>query len=273
LKIVALLIAGGCLLGCAGEPEAVTSDGPIGMAAVLSQNAAFGFETSQTEHFRIHSQPGTYASEDPVRVQTDLEESYERCIGILDAGEFGPRIDAFYLRSREEMARAAGVTWSGLGVPEANAFLRVRDGADSTSDRHELMHVLSHNLWGPPNERTKIGWMSEVLAMHAGGPIRSYPIHEMAADLARQGKLIPLAPLIAGFDTYDEWTAYTQAGSFAGYVIERYGTTKLRELWHRGPERMATVFGKDIAEMDAEWTAYLRESYPDPQVNWSLLEE
>ena len=55
----------------------------------------------------------------------------------------------------------------------------------------------------------------------------------------------------------DEKTAYILAGSFVGFVIERYGLASFRSLY--GTENYAQVYGKSLGTLEHEWRVDLRE--------------
>lgn len=55
----------------------------------------------------------------------------------------------------------------------------------------------------------------------------------------------------------DEKTAYILAGSFVGFVIERYGLASFRSLYET--ENYAQVYGKSLGTLEQEWRVGLRE--------------
>lgn len=55
----------------------------------------------------------------------------------------------------------------------------------------------------------------------------------------------------------DEKIAYVIAGSFVGFLIERYGLPQFRSLYET--ESYATAYGKPFADLEREWRSTLRE--------------
>src|SRR5262249_24494634 len=55
----------------------------------------------------------------------------------------------------------------------------------------------------------------------------------------------------------DEKTAYILAGSFVGFVIERYGLASFRCLYET--ENYAQVYGKSLGMLEQEWRVGLQE--------------
>jgi hypothetical protein len=56
----------------------------------------------------------------------------------------------------------------------------------------------------------------------------------------------------------EEKTAYILAGSFVGFVIERYGLASFRSLYETG--NYEQVYGKALGTLDKEWRANLQEN-------------
>jgi hypothetical protein len=268
-------------LGCNRTPEASvmknTSDRqpnyPMGLAYVVLRDTAFSWRTRETDHFRIHFQSGSYASDHIDQFVRDAEEARANGLRVLGATEFEPRIDVFHLKSRDQMKRITDYPVRGWTDPVARTVLLVRSSPANQGDRHEIAHVLSHNLWGHSDDWNTTGWMSEALATYAGGPCSGYSIDEIVAYVDRQGELIPLDSLAPRFRAYDDLLAYLQAGSFFGYLRETYGVARVRALWEQGFDHFERILGKSPSAVDAEWRKHLRSSYPEPKVDWAPLKK
>lgn len=259
--------------GCRREPEVVSPDYPMGLAAVVLRDTAFTWQTRQTDHFRIHYQVHSYAADHIDQFVQDAEQAQANGLKVLGVKTFAPRIDVFHLKSREQMKHVTDYGVRGWTDPTARTVLLVRSSASNQGERHETAHVLSHNLWGHSQDWLTTGWMSEALATYAGGPCSGYAIDEIVAYLDRQGDLIPLDSLAPQFRTYNDLVAYLQAGSFFGHVREKYGLPQVRALWDQGFDRFQAILSKTPAAVDAEWRAHLRELYPEPKVDWAPLKK
>jgi hypothetical protein len=272
---VLLLIA----MGCDRTPEGSVakqvadprSNGPMGLAYVVLRDTAFTWQTKETDHFRIHFQTGSYAADHMDQFVKDAEEARASGLRILGATDFEPRIDVFHLESRDQMKRITDHPVRGWTDPVAKTVLLVRKSAANQGERHEIGHVLSHNLWGHSHDWGTTGWMSEALATYAGGPCSGYEIDEIVAYLDRRGELIHLDSLAPNFRTFNDLVAYLQAGSFFGYVRETYGLARVRALWEQGFNKFENIFEKSPSVVDAEWRKFLRTSYPEPKVDWAPL--
>jgi hypothetical protein len=53
----------------------------------------------------------------------------------------------------------------------------------------------------------------------------------------------------------NEQTAYIFAGSFVGFLIEKYGLPEFRKLYESG--RYESAYGKSLGELEKEWRAVL----------------
>jgi hypothetical protein len=54
----------------------------------------------------------------------------------------------------------------------------------------------------------------------------------------------------------DEMTAYILAGSFVGFLIERYELARFRQLYET--ESYESVYGKSFQELEQEWREQLQ---------------
>ena len=246
---------------------------PMGLAYVVLRDTAFTWQTREADHFRIHFQSGSSAADHIDQFVGDAEQARANGLRVLGATEFEPRIDVFHLKSKDQMKRITDYAVGGWTDPVARTVLLVRGSASNQGERHEIAHVLSHNLWGHSYDWGTTGWMSEALATYAGGPCSGYSIDEIAAYLDRHAELIPLDSLAPKFRTYNDLIAYLQAGSFFGYLRETYGLAKVRTLWEGGFEQFATILKKSPSAVDADWRKYLKASYPEPKVDWASLKK
>jgi hypothetical protein len=252
--------------------EGLYRDHPMGLAETVLRDTAFTWQTRQTDHLRVHFQPGSDAARHMDQLVKDAEQGRENALRVLGEKSFGPRIDVFHLTSREQMKRITDYPVRGWTDPVSRTALLVRTSGSNQGERHEIAHVLSHNLWGHSRDWLTTGWMSEGLATYAGGPCSGHPIDQIVAYLDRGGQLIPLESLARKFRSYDDLMTYLQAGSFVGYIRGRYGLPALRALWEEGFDRLPAILGKDAGTVDAQWRTQLRKSYPDPKVDWAPIQ-
>lgn len=80
------------------------------------------------------------------------------------------RAHLFLVRDREDVRQLVGQPAGGWTEPDANAVLAAVSDAVSPPLRHELGHLYSHRLWGPPHA----AWLSEGVAAFAVGHCAGY---------------------------------------------------------------------------------------------------
>jgi len=130
-------------------------------------------------------------------------------------------------------------------------------------DPHEVSHAVSHHLGEPP------AFFDEGLATVYGWEwdTADSDVHTRALGLLRQGRLPPIRSILTNWDfrLYKSYPAYTAAGSFMKYLLDRYGPEGLRTLFtldkfSRRTEIEAafeTAYGRSIYEVEREWKAEL----------------
>jgi hypothetical protein len=137
---------------------------------------------------------------------------------------------------------------------------------------HEGTHALAQDILQPKeNGGGPDGVLVEGLAVWAsGGHYRLEPIDDWAAVIAGSDSYLPLPELRAGpFYEFQHETSYIEAASFTGYLIDRYGLDKHKELYGRATGNavedqslLRDLFGKSYDELDADWLAYLGSLQP-----------
>lgn len=165
--------------------------------------------------------------------------------------------------SRSLLRGTVGLSYGNLAAPwRAEAVIQASRAGRSPTLRHELVHLLAA-AWTPsplgvPLDPTRTEGLATALEkrLDSGAPYQ----RPHAAALAA-GKL----PAIASFiGTRRFWlggqsvrNAYDLAGSFVGFLLERFGTTPVRR-WYSGA-RIEEAFGLDLGDLDAAWRSRLAE--------------
>jgi len=136
---------------------------------------------------------------------------------------------------------------------------------------HELTHAAL--VQQPPNN-----WLSEGLAVYYGNdwdyPWED-PLEVQARRLLERNQLVPLSQLVHTptylilFPNFDQVGAviYPQAGALVKFLMTEYPLAKFRELFARadlenGAQVLEELYGKPLAELEAEWKAWLRATAP-----------
>jgi hypothetical protein len=214
-------------------------------------------------HLHVHAPLASRASYQAPALAAAAESARANNLRLLGAADYAPRLEVLVVESREAMRPFLNSTPGGWAETAQSAVLVVAGDSARAPLRHELMHVLSWQLWGPPSGH----WISEGLAMHAVGRCHGRELHAMAASLAAEGRLVPLAELPRRFDVAGDHGAamYVQAGSFVRHVVESYGIDRLRAFWPLGMRSAPRTLGVDLATLERDWRARLAaEPSPTP---------
>jgi len=268
-SIVAALIVLTACCGVVNAQNAVAA-GPIGLAKSILADKAFTFRTVTTPHFRFHIEPGSLAEKNLVALQGQAEKARTNALMILREKDFPPVVDLFYLRTRDEMREVMGAGVKGFTDYRSRTIVLVYNASVKAYHNHEMMHVVSMNLWGYPADSNQC--FLEGIAVFADNPCLSYPIHEIAAYLQHEKMLIPFDTLFRNFRNQQDMLSYMQAGSIVQYILETYGRDKFKELWTKGLGSINRILGESLSDLEKNYHKFLIRRYPVvPHVPWDML--
>jgi hypothetical protein len=258
------------ILSCGGRNAEVAP--PAGLAKQVLADSSYTWIAVRTPHFRFYYEANTYAAQHFAELRQGAEEARLHALEILGEKNYAPVIDLFYLDSREKMIPALGSQPAGWSEHQSNTVLLACNENLRAFHRHEIMHVLSMNLWKLPPLLES--WLLEGLAVYADAPCAGYSLHEIAAHLQRENKLISLYSLVLRFHKQEDLRAYMQSGSFVQFLFETYGREKFRRLWERGVTHLPEITGKGYRETEMEWREFLKKFVPaHSDVDWDTLIE
>ncbi len=242
----------------------------MGLAKQTLEDSSYTWIVVKTPHFRFYYEADTYAARHFAELCQGAEEARLHALKLLGEKNYAPMIDLFYLDSREKMIPALGTQPAGWSEHQSNTVLLACNENIRPFHRHEIMHVLSMNLWKLPPLLE--AWLLEGLAVYADAPCAGYSLHEIAAHLQREKKLASLHSLVFRFHKQSDLRAYMQSGSFVQFLYENYGREKFRRLWEHGVTHLPEITGKTYHETEMEWRAFLKRVEPAPAaVDWEAL--
>ena len=257
--------------GPAGPPVR-RNDELAGMAQAALSNPDFVWKSIEGDGCRIHYQPDSFAARHVIMLLRSAERSMEEGLEFLEEGEYGRRIQVFYVNSREEMKKLTGMGSTGYADSESNSVYLVCKDDWRSFDQHEITHILSLNIWGNPHE--PVEWIREGLAVYVDGRCGQYTINDLVGYLLAEDEFPSLKTVIFSFREQNDLIAYLQCGSVIGYVCETYGVEALRKLWDEGAENIESVLGVTLEELEAHWRKHVPESYPGKaEVDWKAIED
>jgi len=248
---------------------------PVGLAAYTLKMPGFDWITKSTRHFRLHYLPGSAAERDLDALASQNEAFIARHLAMLEVEQYDRVIDLFYFDSRDQIKEIVTRPFRALADAESMTVLAVRSDDDVGRDAHEIMHVVSFDLWGGWDRKLELAWLGEGLATHADEPCNGYEMSELAAHiLLNTQDGVALESLVKEFRQHPEMIGYMLMASFVEFVIEKYGLVHLRSLWNEGYEGLEKVLGKNVVEIEKEWHEYISSTYPNPEVpDWPDLKE
>ena len=242
-----------CIFSCGGRSAEVAP--PVGLAKQVLEDSSYTWVAVKTPHFRFYYEADTYAAQHFAELRQGAEEARLQALKLLGEKNYAPVIDLFYLDSREKMVPALGTQPLGSSERQSNTVLLVCHEQQRPLHRHEIMHVLSMNLW--PLPPLLEAWLLEGLAVYADAPCSGFSLHEIAAQLQRENKLLPLYNLVYAFYQPQDLRAYMQGGSVVQFLFENWGHEKFRQLWARGVGGLPEITGKSYREFEQEWRVFL----------------
>ena len=128
---------------------------------------------------------------------------------------------------------------------------------------HEVTHIVA--------KHSDNRFFSEGLAVYfqqrfgedRGFPDFGGPLHILVNSYIESKQFIPLSNLQYNNDifravgTHNRKIAYAQAGSFFGFLLEKYGEQKLSTLHNSWSLNYKKVYGKSMKELEAEWKGFI----------------
>jgi hypothetical protein len=245
-------LAASLALATAAAPSAAAAQAAATRLTVrdVLERSGLRWRTRETPHFRLHFQPGSQAERDIDELAADIERARAHDLALLGERDH-PRIDVFYLTTRDQMARFIGARPKALAAPSANYALFVYNRDVRPYHRHEVMHILATRLWGQP--APPADWIGEGLAVFAEGMCLQYPIARVARSMIDGTRRIAVETLIRSFRTEDDLDAYVQAGAFVEYIYRTFGREAVRAIWRRGPDAFVDVTGKLPGILQEDW--------------------
>lgn len=258
---IGLIVLGGVLIGQGlfAQGPVVPDPAPLNRVRSLPGSQ---WDSADTEHFRLYTEKGSFAAQHLDLLRGRAERAWRDDLALIRETAYPHRIHIFYFASKARMDSIFSVPGEGQAYPEAQlVMLLMAPGRDSLpADRHEIMHVLSANLWGWSAEQAV--WENEGLANVASLPDWPYTIDQMAAQARQDGDHRAAADLTgAKFFSggrLDHFRAYMLASSFVGYLLAAGGVDKFRQLWQRGLDAAPSIYGADVAALGERWEATLR---------------
>lgn len=248
---------------------------PIGLAAYTLNKPGSDWVTRSSGHFQIHYLPASRAESEIDVLLEQNEAILASHLATLGVERYDKTIDLFYFDSRNQISEIVSKPFRALADAASMTVLTIRNNEEIGRDAHEIMHVVSFDLWGGWEDRIELAWLSEGLATFADKPCNGYEMSELAAHILMNTEdAVPLDSLATNFRQYPEMIGYVLMASFVGFIVDTYGIERLHQLWVENYPNFEKVFGGDLATFEQKWRQYMDSNYPDPKVpDWNDLKE
>ncbi len=210
----------------------------------------------------IYYKEGSFAQKHRMMLLSSLKTSIPEVLDILEETGFDDPLNVFYLDSRDDMNALIGKPYSGFSHWTANSIFLVLNPEWRSFERHEFAHIVTMGTWGYPDSTSR--WMIEGIPVFCDGWCQDMSIDQIAYSLLKKGQLPDLKILFTDYAGLGEIRAGFSSASFIAFVINEYGTEKIRELWHNGTTgTIEDILGEDIPTLNGHWKDYIRDHGQD----------
>ena len=204
----------------------------------------------ESKHFIVIHPPDAPFASDLPSFEAKLEAAYAATSGALEAS-LDDRIEVYCFNDQRQADEILGVPLSFTVARERAAYV-----LPTSSIGHAIAHVLSfYAASRKDRERPRSVFLREGIACAlAYDRLWDERMAEVPATLARDGRLLPLAELLARDGTGAEFTA--TAGAFVRWLRESRGAEKFLKLWteyNDGADPWTHVYGEAIKDLEAAW--------------------
>lgn len=182
-----------------------------------------------------------------------------RALGL----EAPPRITVYVHRSAAEKRRLVGASGTEYVKPWLAEIHLTDAPLPHPVLRHELVHAVAAPLApGPLHVPARAGvlvsaGLVEGLAVALDLPRDGWTVHEWSRAARDLGLLPDVERIVgpAGFWSQAPARAYTAAGSFLAFLLERHGAAAVARAYGSGD--LAGALGRPLPALAAEWQAFL----------------
>lgn len=275
-----VLAAAGVLLAAAGALQA--NLGRLGVYHdVASVERALSRER-RTAHFVLRYAPGGAVARDIELYAREHELRYRQlreALGVEPQWPEGglrrwllaitaPRgaVVSYLFDSAQRKRELMGASNTYIAKPWRREIYLQHEGWPHPVLKHELAHVflgaagdplLRVSLRGLVPHQGMIEGLAVAVEWRGGGRLSP---HQAARAMRDTGLLPPLAQVFGlSFLTVSAGRAYTVAGSFCRYLLDRFGPGPLLEVYRRGgsPEAFAAALGEPFPQLESGWKALI----------------
>jgi hypothetical protein len=244
---------------------------PLGFVTTHARLAEILSRETHSQHFVLYTDAASESDDDVSLAQQDLEFRYQQLAKTLGAEPQLP-ITVYRFPSAAAKKEAVGAATTLFAKPWTHEIFVQADRFPAQRIRHEMAHVfgsafgdpafgvsLAWRFWGPLPFPVLATGLIEGMAEAADfdNPSGRFTTHEEAAAMVALGKAPPVERAIgAAFSLESGPRAYTIAGSFCRFLLERFGADKLRAIY-RSAGDFEKVYGQPLSALATGWRTFL----------------
>jgi len=242
------------------------------------------FDRAETANFRFQFLKGSM----PRKQMDELARTNEKALAFLrqifrqENDLKWQRLFVVYFRDFDSKIFYTHHWGSGLASKEGIFMVQKSPAPNYPLAVHENAHILIGQNWGDSSSflAEGIGRYTEALAEDKDKN------HREVIAFIKRDELVPLSELLTfniGQPGLKTDVGYPAAGSFVGFLIERYGPKALKECYSledRSPEQKSKedtwlkATGKALPDLEKEWLTWLAETHkPDESIIRSVRGE
>ncbi len=255
------------------ETGQITAMGRSALKADLWQTAI-----PEGGEYRVHYVPHTKSrramAEEKARILREFSRDYA---ALEDFFHTRPdnSIDIWMYPSPALKGKHIGAIRTSFARVWKDEIHLIQASPDSTLARHEMAHLFAGSFGLPPLKLAggfhipAMGWV-EGLAMAAEWPVQTYDLHTWSAAILSRPDVFPsVTPhaLMYGFWGLPSRVAYTLAGSWVKWLIDRYGIERIKTLSQGMPGDFSKVLGISFQDAFEAWKKDIRENHSRKRAN------
>jgi len=255
-SLLLVIIAMGSLTATSlGQPLPPAPPVPPELDKILSDTTKWWMQSSW--HFQVQGKPLSQVYEDFNLITDSLEKSLE---GVC---------------KKLKIRNAGLIQWYGLpgpvdskgnitkAYPEFGIVVATYNDTSRNFATVQMIQVLLGKSWGVPRSV----FLSEGLAVALEGAFgqgkQRHKVQEAIRNLMAQNRIPPIIELTKDFYHYPEAQSLAVAGSFLGFLLERFGTAPMKGLYVLADNNnfqaiFEKIYGHPLTEVEQEWLQTLR---------------
>lgn len=217
-------------------------------------------------HYVPHSKNRAAMAQERARLARDYERDYQTLKSFFNA-EPAQKMTIYHYPDAETKGRYLGAVRTSFARLWNNEIHVVEGAPDSTLPRHEMAHLFAASFststlgvaggWFP-----SLGW-TEGLAMAAEWPIDAHDLHAWAYGILQNQELfghIDPVEIMYGFWGLPSRVAYTLAGSFVRWLVDRYGIETVKQMSNIMPGDFEEKFDISFRNLFELWQLDIRRT-------------